>query len=189
VNGTGDFTPIQANAAGILKIGGSVTLDTGANTIGTVAVSGITNTVGVYNLDSTGQYRSTFPVSGSVAVSGVTGSIGATILNGEGIARDTWGATQEGTWNVGTVTTVTGVTNTVATAVIDSSGIQYSGTNPLPTTDGFALPLYDYMSLTETQTTDTYVYKRGGAGGTTVGTVTIVYVDDTRLTLSTITRT
>jgi hypothetical protein len=101
-------------------------------------VSGITNTVGVYSLDSAGNYKDTQPISGSVAVSGVTGSIGATILNGEGVSRDTWGATQVGTWNVGTVTTVTGITNTIATANIDSSGVQYSGSNPVPSkiTDG-----------------------------------------------------
>lgn len=43
-------------------------------------------------------------------------------------------ATQVGTWNIGTVTTVTGVTNSLAAAVIDSSGVQYSGSNPLPIT-------------------------------------------------------
>jgi len=69
-------------------------------------------------------------VTGTVAVSGVTGSIGATILNGEGVARDTWGSSQVGTWNI---TTLTGVTNSVASSLVDSSGIQYSGSNPLPT--------------------------------------------------------
>lgn len=43
-------------------------------------------------------------------------------------------ATQTGTWNIGTVTTVTGVTNTIAAANVDSSGVQYSGSNPLPIT-------------------------------------------------------
>lgn len=43
-------------------------------------------------------------------------------------------ATQVGTWNIGTVTTVTGVTNSVAASLVDSSGVQYSGSNPLPTT-------------------------------------------------------
>ena len=85
INGTGDFTPIQANAAGVLKIGGTV------------------------------------------EVSGVTNSIAATLLNGEGLARDTWGATQVGTWNI------TGITNSTASALVDSSGVQYSGSNPIPT--------------------------------------------------------
>lgn len=42
-------------------------------------------------------------------------------------------ATQTGTWNIGTVTTVTGVTNSVSAALVDSSGVQYSGSNPVPT--------------------------------------------------------
>lgn len=41
-------------------------------------------------------------------------------------------ATQTGTWNIGTVTTVTGVTNSVAASIVDSGGIQYSGSNPIP---------------------------------------------------------
>ncbi len=40
-------------------------------------------------------------------------------------------ATQTGTWNIGTVTTVTGVTNTVITR-LDSPDGPYSGSNPLP---------------------------------------------------------
>lgn len=43
-------------------------------------------------------------------------------------------ASQAGTWNIGTVTTVTGVTNSIAAALTDSSGIQYSGSNPVPVT-------------------------------------------------------
>ena len=38
-------------------------------------------------------------------------------------------ATQSGTWNI---TTVTGVTNSVAASFVDSSGVQYSGSNPVP---------------------------------------------------------
>ena len=83
-------------------------------------VTGITNTIGVYSLDSAGNYKDTQPVSGSVAVSGITGSIGATILNGEGVARDSW--------------LVSDITNSLKSALIDSTGIQYSGSNPLPIT-------------------------------------------------------
>jgi hypothetical protein len=128
------------------------------------------------------------PVTGTVAVSGVTGSIGATILNGEGVSRDTWGSSQVGTWNIATltgitnslaivnldrdgnpwapytfdngdaataqrvvvagnssasvsatqtgtwnITTLTGITNSLASSLVDSSGVQYSGSNPVPT--------------------------------------------------------
>ena len=41
-------------------------------------------------------------------------------------------ATQAGTWNVGTVTTVTGVTNSVSASIVDSGVVQYSGSNPVP---------------------------------------------------------
>lgn len=68
---------------------------------------------------------------------------------------------------------------------LDSSGnvpvIQKSGLIP------FA---YDYMAYTNTDsTTDTFVYKTGGSSGTTVATVTIVYTDTTKATISTVTRT
>jgi len=69
------------------------------------------------------------PITGPVVVSSVTNSLGATILNGEGVARDTWGASQVGTWNVATLT---GVTNSLQSSLIDSSGVQYSGSNPVP---------------------------------------------------------
>ena len=44
-------------------------------------------------------------------------------------------ATQAGTWNIGTVTTVTGITNSIAANVVDSGGIPYTTTNPLPVGD------------------------------------------------------
>ena len=43
-------------------------------------------------------------------------------------------ATQAGTWNIGTVTTVTGINNSVSASLIDSTGVQFSGSNPLPIT-------------------------------------------------------
>lgn len=49
---------------------------------------------------------------------------------------------------------------------------------------------FDYVAYTNTNgTTDTYVYKLGGASGTTIATVTIVYTDSTKTQPSTITRT
>jgi hypothetical protein len=116
-------------------------------TLPSVTVTSITNTVASSLVDSTGiQYSGSNPlpitgtvtatptgtqaVSGTVAVSGITNSIGATILNGEGIARDSWGASQVGTWNI---TTLTGITNSLAASIVDSTGVQYSGSNPVPT--------------------------------------------------------
>lgn len=49
---------------------------------------------------------------------------------------------------------------------------------------------FDYISRTLTNsTTETYLYKLGGSGGTLVATVTVVYTDSTLATISTVTRT
>ncbi len=106
---------------------GAYVLDSAGNYRDTFPISGtvtgITNSIGVYNLDSAGNYKDTYPVSGSVSVSGITGSIGATILNGDGLARDTWGVN------------IVGATGSLAASIVDSSGVQYSGSNPVPVGD------------------------------------------------------
>lgn len=56
-------------------------------------------------------------------------------------------ATQSGTWNIATVTTVTGVTNSVAAAIIDSSGVQYSTSNPVPVGDAGGTLTVDASNL------------------------------------------
>lgn len=43
---------------------------------------------------------------------------------------------------------------------------------------------YDYGALTQTATTDTYVYKQGGVNGSTLATVTITYTDSTKATIA-----
>ena len=104
----------------------------GSNPLPVTITSGGTATSATNIVDSSGVAYSgsnPVPVTGSVAVSGITGSTGVTILNGEGISRDTWGAVQTGTWNIGTVASITATT---AVANIDSTGIQYSGSNPFP---------------------------------------------------------
>lgn len=59
----------------------------------------------------------------------------------------------------------------------------------LPGGGGLVTAVYDYISRTLTNsTTETYVYKTGGSGGTTVATVTVVYTDSTLATISTVTR-
>jgi hypothetical protein len=88
-----------------------------ANTLDVKQVSGASDSVSVLSMPA-------------VTVTSITNSTATTILNGEGIARDTWGSTQVGTWNINTLT---GVTNTLAVANIDSTGVQYSGSNPVPT--------------------------------------------------------
>jgi hypothetical protein len=48
---------------------------------------------------------------------------------------------------------------------------------------------FDYISAAyPTSTTEVYTYKSGGAGGTTVGTVTVTYVDATKAQVSSVAR-
>lgn len=49
---------------------------------------------------------------------------------------------------------------------------------------------YDYVSVAyPTTSSEVFTFKTGGSGGPTVSTVTIVYTDDTKDNLSTVTRT
>jgi len=51
---------------------------------------------------------------------------------------------------------------------------------------GFIPDSYDYISVTyPTATTEEYVFKSGGSGGTTVATVTLTYTDASKENLST----
>jgi len=47
--------------------------------------------------------------------------------------------------------------------------------------------VWDYLALTEAATTDTWVYKIGGAGGTTVKTKVVTYTDSGKGTISNVT--
>lgn len=96
--------------------------------IGTVTtVTGVTNSVAVVALDRDGNPLTTGPI-------GQGDDTTALRVVHAGNAALSVTATQTGTWNIGTVTTVTGITNTVATNIVDSTGIAYSGSNPLPIT-------------------------------------------------------
>jgi len=47
---------------------------------------------------------------------------------------------------------------------------------------------YDYIALSQTATEDIWTYKTGGAGGTTVATITVTYTGATKATISTVIR-
>ena len=94
----------------------------------------------------------------SVTVTSITNSIATSILNGDGTTLDprnrNWtitetvpisaGATLDvqqvsgASWSINVLSlpsvTVTSITNSVASSLVDSSGVQYSGSNPLPIT-------------------------------------------------------
>lgn len=54
---------------------------------------------------------------------------------------------------------------------------------------GFNIPAYDYIEATYPDTvTEIYVFKTGGSGGVTVGTITIVYTDATKEFISNVTK-
>lgn len=62
-------------------------------------------------------------------------------------------------------------------------------TNPWDVVTGFSIKIYDYIAYTSASTTDTYVYKTGGSGGTTQGTVVVTWTDSTKTVLSTVVKT
>lgn len=94
----------------------------------------------------------------SVVVSSITASTAVSILNGDGTTLDprgrTWTITETvpissantldvqqvsgAIWSINVLTlptvTVTSITNSTASALVDSTGAQYSGSNPLPIT-------------------------------------------------------
>lgn len=49
---------------------------------------------------------------------------------------------------------------------------------------------YDYVAIAyPTSTTETYTFKTGGSGGTTVATVTLTFTDSTKASLSSVAKT
>lgn len=57
--------------------------------------------------------------------------------------------------------------------------------------NGLQIGVYDFvsMALSGGNTIETYTFKTGGSGGTTIATVTIVYTTSTRDIISTVTKT
>jgi hypothetical protein len=52
-------------------------------------------------------------------------------------------------------------------------------------TSGFSIPDYDYVGVAyPTSTTETYTFKTGGSGGTTINIITLTYTDTTKSALS-----
>ena len=67
-----------------------------------------------------------------------------------------------------------GLVNALTVEIVDGSGTQVTSF----THGGFSLSVYDYISKENTNsTTETYTYKSGGASGSTVATITVVYTD------------
>jgi len=60
----------------------------------------------------------------------------------------------------------------------------FDGTNWQRIPMRFVKNAFDYVSLAQASTTDTYTFYQGGSGGTLVNTVTITYTDSSKNTLS-----
>lgn len=59
----------------------------------------------------------------------------------------------------------------------------------IATSNGLKISGYDYVAMViSPATTETYTFRRGGASGTIVATVVIVYTDSTREDISTVTK-
>jgi len=55
---------------------------------------------------------------------------------------------------------------------------------------GMVQEYYDYVAIAyPTTTSETYTFKAGGSGGTTVATLTLTYVDSTKAQLSAVAKT
>lgn len=128
-NGNAPATGLNETTAGVLRtvmmtdsvmsvnvVSEAVTLSTQTDTVGTQQVSGAVDSVFVV---------------GPIAQGDSTSAL-RTIQAGD--SSSSVAASQVGTWNIGTVTTVTGITNSLASNIIDSSGVAYSGSNPVPVT-------------------------------------------------------
>jgi hypothetical protein len=117
------------------------------------AVTSITNSVAANIVDSSGvAYSGSNPVPITGTVTGVTNSLAVVALDRDGNPLTTGPIGQGDSAtalrvvmagdivssvivNSGTITAVTSITNSVASALIDSSGVQYSTSNPLPIGD------------------------------------------------------
>lgn len=89
------------------------------------------------------------------------------------------------------VPTLIGVDKTDATTPRNVAVSGTTGAMLVESSLGLSIPEYDYvsMALSVGDTTETYTFKDGGSGGTTVATVVIVYTSSTRSVLSTVTKT
>ena len=72
-----------------------------------------------------------------------------------------------------------------ATLSVTADGVEIKNDagNPIPTIEGLSIPKHDHIALSYTGANLTgVVYKDGGAGGTTVATLTLAYDGNNNLT-------
>lgn len=162
---------------------------------GTVTTSGTVGSTASALIDSGGvQYSGSNPLPVTATISGITNSIQVVQLDRDGnpwqpetfgpgdaatamrviLAGNSDASVVINSGTLTTVTTLTGITNSVASATIDSSGVQYSGSNPFPVT----LAVTNATTTMNVALTDSGGVQYSGSnpvpitGTVTVGTVT-----------------
>jgi len=130
--------------------------------------------------------------SGKLNVAVAGGGGGSTIADGADVAEGATTDTAVIGDNTGTVSAKLRGLAKIWASVWDSinNRLNVAVQNTVAVTQGISIPAHDYISYTNTSTTvDTYVYKTGGSGGTTVATLTITYTDTTKSQPSSIVKT
>ncbi len=118
-------------------IAGNSSASVAATQVGTwniATITTITNSIGANIVDSSGVAYTTsnpFPVTNTDLPKGNGDSATASRVVMAGDSSASVAASQVGTWNIATVTTIT---NTVGANLMDSGGVGYSGSNPFPVT-------------------------------------------------------
>lgn len=79
--------------------------------------------------------------------------------------------------------------NTYGTRKVSIFGATGTGNLVRANFGGFNLNVYDYLTLTQASTTDTYNFYVGGSGGTLVNTLVITYTDSTKATIANVAKT
>jgi hypothetical protein len=129
---------------------------TGSNPVPVSLISGSLTSTGAYLLNGDGTYRDTMPVSGTVTVSAITASTAVANIDSTGVQYsgsnpfpmrvvtdatatvnvvnvDSTGA-YRATFPITGAVTISGISGTSAVNLSDSTGIGYSGSNPVPVT-------------------------------------------------------
>jgi hypothetical protein len=143
-------TELRANSIDVQQASGA-SWSTAVLSMPAVTVTSITNSTAVTLLNGEGVARDTWGATqvgtwNIGTVSSVTNSIAVSLLNGGGTTLDprdrNWtisetvpvsGTFWQATQPVSGTVTVASVTASTASALVDSTGVQYSGSNPVPT--------------------------------------------------------
>jgi hypothetical protein len=143
-------TELRANSIDVQQASGA-SWSTSVLSMPAVVVTSITNSTAVTLLNGEGLARDTWGATqvgtwNIGTVSSVTNSIAVSLLNGGGTTLDprdrNWtisetvpvsGTFYQATQPVSGTVTVASITASTASALVDSTGVQYSGSNPVPT--------------------------------------------------------